>query len=169
MKKINHQILIERLKKNGWSPVNWSHHPEHIKIAIKAANFRPAAKSCFANAQKLVINQNEVKLTYVEGIVLNPRINIPFTHAWVKDQEGVYHDITIGEMYPILYSKEYSSYEVLDEVINTEVWNPINEYDLDLRYRAIMLGLDVAAPKEVIEESLRKRFEYLNSLNDLNI
>jgi hypothetical protein len=169
MKKINHQILIERLKKNGWSPVPYKHHPEHIKKAIKAAKFRPAAKQCFLNAQRLVLMQHEVPLTYVEGIVANPRINVPFTHAWVKDEEGVCHDVTIGNMYPVLYCQEYSKESVWETVLNTEFAYPINEYDLDLRYKAIMLGLDVAAPKEVIEESLRKRFEYLNSLNDLNI
>ena len=45
--------FVIQYRKNGWVPVKWSHHPEHIKNAIKAVKFRPQAKQCFANSQKL--------------------------------------------------------------------------------------------------------------------
>ncbi len=141
MSVISWQTVIERLKKNGWCPVPYKHHPEHIKKAIKSAKFRPAAKQCFLNAQRLVLMQEEVPLTYVEGIVLNPRTNVPFTHAWVKDEEGVCHDVTIGKLYPVLYCQEYSKESVWETVLNTEFAYPINEYDLDTRYKAILLEL----------------------------
>jgi hypothetical protein len=152
----NSKSVIQKLLNNGWCPVSYKHQPEHIKIAIKAANFRPAAKQCFSNAQKLVLMQHKVKLTYVEGIVSSV---IPILHAWVKDEENVYHDITLGKMYPVLYYQEYSKDHIHSNIVKTQMFSPIDENNLSLVQTAIIMGLNPYESKESLKKQIFEKMQ----------
>lgn len=76
---------IERLRRNGWAPVRWAHHPEAIKELIRDAGFRPRAKGCYTNCGKLILacrlSEYEPDLMYCEGVLHRGEIGVP--HAWV--------------------------------------------------------------------------------------
>ncbi len=70
-------------------------HREDIQRALRAARIRPQPKGCYSNAARLVVEQSEVPLEYVEGLVESSAGGMPIAHAWVRTSDGADHDITL--------------------------------------------------------------------------
>jgi len=153
--------IFDQFIKNGWIPVSYKHHPEHIKEAISLANFRPQIKQCFSNCQKIVVNQNKHKLRYVEGIVASM---IPIEHAWIIDENDVFHDITLNPAPKILCYKVYSLKEVVENMHKTGCYTTLDQNYLNIMNRAILFGIDINLPFQEIEKQVFKNFETLSNM-----
>lgn len=151
--------VLDRLSRNGWSPVPFKHHPDHVKNAIKQCNFRPKAKNCFSNAQKLVIGSLNHNFRYVEGIIASV---IPIVHAWVIDENDVHHDITICPAPTIICYKIYHLHQVAENMARTQHFTSINEHWLETMRFAHMFGIDIKLPFAEIEGKIKERWSYLN-------
>lgn len=66
---------------------------EDVRRALRAAGVRPSPKACYANAARVVVFQDEVDLSYVEGY--HEVDGTTVAHAWVRTSDGVDHDITL--------------------------------------------------------------------------
>jgi hypothetical protein len=153
--------VFNKLMKNGWCPVPYKHHPKHIKESIKAANFRPQAKQCFANSQRIVM-QNLHKLRYAEGIVVTS-IGLPITHAWVVDENDVHYDITLSSMPQIMCYKIYEKVDVLTNIISkNKYFTPINQEWLNVVHMAVLYNIKVDDLSiEQIKDEVAKTLEKL--------
>jgi len=150
--------IFDKLMKNGWCPVPYKHHPKHIKESIRVANFRPQAKQCFANAQRIVM-QNLHKLRYAEGIVVTS-IGLPISHAWVVDENDVHHDITLSSMPKIMCFKIYEKTDVLNNIISqNKYFTPIDQEWLDIVQTAVSCNIKVDdLSTEQIKDEVSKTF-----------
>lgn len=87
MMNYNAERTIDRLRKNGWAPVRWAHHPDAIRELIHEAGFRPAAKACYTNCGKLILacrfGPYECDLVYCEGVFHRDDV-IAVPHAWLR-------------------------------------------------------------------------------------
>ncbi len=156
--------------KNGWCPVPYKHHPKHIKESIRVANFRPQAKQCFANAQRIVM-QNLHKLRYAEGIVVTS-IGLPISHAWVVDENDVHHDITLSSMPKIMCFKIYEKTDVLNNIISqNKYFTPIDQEWLDIVQTAVSCNIKVDdLSTEQIKDEVSKTLQRLcNRQSALNL
>lgn len=164
---MNTNKRINCFVKKGWCPVPYSHHPTHIKEAIKLANFKPQMKCCHANAQKLITNQNKINLRYVEGIVAN---FIPIQHAWVIDEQDQFHDITLNPMPKVICYKIYSKLDVMENILKTQMYTFIDYHWLNVMNEAVLLGLDTnLSTDETVEKILQIRNSQIEKLNSLNL
>jgi hypothetical protein len=152
--------VYNSLMNNGWYPVPYKHHPEHIKKAIKLSHFRPQAKQCFANSQRLVLLQYKhiIRLRYVEGIVQSI---IPIQHAWVMDEDDNFYDITLNPAPTPLCYKVYSLEDVQKNVLCGH-YKPINENWLNLMQQAVMFGFNLDIPEQEVKDKIKERFSFLN-------
>ena len=153
---------LENIAKIGWSPVSYSHHPAHIKQAIRASGLRPATKQCYANSQKAVVCQAIVNLEYAEGIVFTDG-GFYISHAWVVDEKGEHHDLTLNPMPKIICHKTYSSEEVRKEVIKSGVYDPMNWKWLEVMLMAVKMNLPIDLPFETIEKNIEDRINKIGS------
>ena len=156
--------------KNGWCPVPYKHHPKHIKESIRSANFRPQAKQCFANAQRIVM-QNLHKLRYAEGIVVTS-IGLPISHAWVVDENDVHHDITLSSMPKIMCFKIYEKTDVINNIISqNKYFTPIDQEWLDIVQTAVSCNIKVDdLSTEQIKDEVSKTLQRLcNRQSTLNL
>jgi hypothetical protein len=153
---------LENIAKIGWSPVSYSHHPAHIKQAIRASGLRPATKQCYANSQKAVVCQAIVNLEYAEGIVFTDG-GFYISHAWVVDEKGGHHDLTLNPMPKIICHKTYSSEEVRKEVIKSGVYDPMNWKWLEVMLMAVKMNLPIDLPFEIIEKNIEDRINKIGS------
>ncbi len=153
--------IFDKLMKNGWCPVPYKHHPKHIKESIRVANFRPQAKQCFANAQRIVM-QNLHKLRYAEGIVVTS-IGLPISHAWVVDENDVHHDITLSSVPKIMCFKIYEKIDVLTNIISqNKYFTPINQEWLNVVHMAVLYNIKVDDLSiEQIKDEVTKTIEKL--------
>lgn len=156
--------VYEQLMKNGYYAVPYAHHSKQLKAAIKAAGFRPMAKECFANAQKLVTRQNIFKLKYVEGIVRMEGLGIPFEHAWVADQNKNY-DITLNPIPSIICQKEYTPTEVFQNMRKTMLYTSLNHEWLETMKMAVYMNIPVDSDIKFIKEKIQESFSILKKLN----
>ena len=154
--------IIEQYKKNGWAPVPFNHQPEKVKRAIKLARFRPAIKQCFANSQKLILNQHEVQFTYVEGIVEGV---IPFAHAWLE-LDGERIDVTLPDKPRILASYEVSNEKVLISVLKNKAYGPIYAERLNIIQTAILLNIPVTEDYDALKKSIDDVYKRLSDRNN---
>jgi len=162
--------VFNKLMKNGWCPVPYKHHPKHIKESIKAANFRPQAKQCFANSQRIVM-QNLHKLRYAEGIVVTS-LGLPISHAWVVDENDVHHDITLSSMPQIMCFKIYEKLDVLTNIISkNKYFTPINDEWLNIVQTAIFYNINTdGLSTEQIKDEILKASNYLqNKLKSVGV
>ena len=162
--------VFNKLMKNGWCPVPYKHHPKHIKESIKAANFRPQAKQCFANSQRIVM-QNLHKLRYAEGIVVTS-IGLPITHAWVVDENDVHHDITLSIMPKVLCCKIYEKTDVIASILsNRKYFTPINDEWLNIVQTAIFYNINTdGLSTEQIKDEILKASNYVqNKLKSVGV
>jgi len=162
--------IFDKLMKNGWCPVPYKHHPKHIKESIRVANFRPQAKQCFANAQRIVM-QNLHKLRYAEGIVVTS-IGLPISHAWVVDENDVHHDITLSSMPKIMCFKIYEKTDVLNNIISqNKYFTPIDQEWLDIVQTAVSCNIKVDdLSTEQIKDEVSKTLQRLcNRQSALNL
>ena len=143
---------IDRLRKNGWAPVPWSHHPDDIKDLIREAGFRPAAKACYTNCGKLVLaarlSQYEPDVVYCEGTFHRDE-TIAVPHAWLR-YCGRIVDLTIVDGTAEQYEQrlELTPAEVAERCHETGRFGPFAGPDPNVealaRYNAILarnLGL----------------------------
>ena len=161
---------FDKLMKNGWCPVPYKHHPKHIKESIRAANFRPQAKQCFANAQRIVM-QNLHKLRYAEGIVVTS-IGLPIVHAWVVDENDVHHDITLSSMPKIMCFKIYEKTDVHNNIISqNKYFTTIDQEWLDVVRTAVSCNIKVDdLSTEQIKDEVSKTLQRLcNRQSSLNL
>lgn len=141
--------IFNQLMRNGWSPVPYKHHPTHVKEAIRKAKFRPQAKECFRNAQRIVSNwHNANRFRYVEGIVASI---IPIVHAWVIDEHDVHHDITLNPAPEILCHKIYSRDQVIANMAKTSSFTTLDDEWLNYMQAAVFIGIDLKLPFEQIK------------------
>ena len=162
--------VFNKLMKNGWCPVPYKHHPKHIKESIKAANFRPQAKQCFANAQRVVM-QNLHKLRYAEGIVVTT-IGIPIPHAWIVDENDIHHDITLSIMPKVLCCKIYEKTDVIASILsNRKYFTPINDEWLNIVQTAIFYNINTdGLSTEQIKDEILKASNYVqNKLKSVGV
>lgn len=162
--------VFNKLMKNGWCPVPYKHHPKHIKESIKAANFRPQAKQCFANAQRVVM-QNLHKLRYAEGIVVTT-IGIPIPHAWIVDENDIHHDITLSSMPKVLCCKIYEKTDVIASILsNRKYFTPINDEWLNIVQTAIFYNINTdGLSTEQIKDEVLKASNYVqNKLKSVGV
>lgn len=162
--------VFNKLMKNGWCPVPYKHHPKHIKESIKAANFRPQAKQCFANAQRVVM-QNLHKLRYAEGIVVTT-IGIPIPHAWIVDENDIHHDITLSIMPKVLCCKIYEKTDVIASILsNRKYFTPINDEWLNVVQTAIFYNINTdGLSTEQIKDEILKASNYVqNKLKSVGV
>lgn len=157
--------VYDQLMKNGYYAVPYSHHNKELKRAIKAAGFRPMAKECFANAQKLVTRQNIYKLNYVEGIAIMDGLGIPFEHAWVIDENKNCYDITLNPMPKVLCHKEYKPTEVLENMRKTMFYTIIDHEWMEVMKMAAFMGIPMNLDQEVISKKIKESFSLLSKLN----
>jgi len=123
---------FETYMRMGWAPVPFKHQPPHIKKALREARVRPKIKGCFETNSKLVLFQDEVPLTYVEGWVTTERVPFPFEHAWVQDDVGTDIDVTITPKQPrILVSWEVPASEVRRAVFSRGYYGPIRGHEFN--------------------------------------
>ena len=162
--------VFNKLMKNGWCPVPYKHHPKHIKESIRVANFRPQAKQCFANAQRIVM-QNLHKLRYAEGIVVTS-IGLPISHAWVVDENDVHHDITLSSMPKIMCFKIYEKTDVLNNIISqNKYFTPIDQEWLDIVQTAVSCNIKVddLSPEQIKDEVSKTLQRLCNRQSALNL
>ena len=151
--------IFNQLVRNGWSPVPYRHHPNHVKQAIKKANFRPQAKECFRNAQKIVSSWHNINnFRYVEGIVASI---IPIAHAWIIDEHDVHHDITLNPAPKILCHKIYSRDQVIINMAKTSSFTTLDDQWLNCMQSAVLFGINLTLPFEQIKDMI---VEHHNSL-----
>lgn len=155
--------IYEQLVKKGYCAVEYKHHPKKIKNAIKSAGFRPMAKECFANAQKLVSSQND--FYYAEGVVVSD-IGIPFEHAWVMDKDDNHYDITINPMPKILCYKKYDYIQVLSNMRKTMLYTGVNWPWLETMKMASIMGIPLKMSFEEISEKINQQFSFLRKINE---
>src|SRR5262245_27464786 len=62
------ETLRSRLA-SGHLQVPWRHHPPEVRAAIRRAGFRPMARQCYANSQRLLL-YGELDVEYWEVVVL---------------------------------------------------------------------------------------------------
>lgn len=104
---------IATLRRQGWCPVRWAHHPPEIKAELRRLGLAPQLKQCYMNCQKLILRTHLPDLEYWEG--WSDRI-IPFDHAWLL-WRGEIIDLTLEPetKYPV---SNYRGYMVpRDEVL----------------------------------------------------
>ena len=156
--------FVIQYRKNGWVPVKWSHHPEHIKNAIKAVKFRPQAKQCFANSQKLVIQQRQVPLKYCEGIVQVEGYSEPIIHAWVEDESATWHDVTLGKMPKVLRHHTFGANEILENMVKTLEFCPIDLETLTSEMQSISALSSVVSQR--CSRKISERIKWIINPND---
>ena len=149
---MNTSKVISLIKKQGWCPVKYGHHPSHVKDAIRLSNFRPQAKQCFYNSQQLIIRQDEYNFLYVEGIV---KSLIPIIHAWVIDEKGYHHDITLNPPPEIYRFKIYTKNEIINNMIKTKTFCPIDENWLNIMQHAAIIGISSEKTFEDVENEVK--------------
>lgn len=122
--------VYESIRRNGWCPALWKHHPQEIKDAIKAMGFRPQVKECFRNCQKFVLMNEMLGLgldvEYHEGWIL---ATIPMEHAWLV-YKGELLDLTLSADRDIQYldSTGHDFEDVRDSCIRTGMFKPVDDY-----------------------------------------
>lgn len=156
--------VYEKLIKNGYCIVSYRHHPKDLKNAIKAAGFRPMAKECFANSQKLVVGQRVLDLDYVEGIVRMEGIGIPFEHAWVADKTSFY-DVTLNPMPKVLCYKRYNRIEVINNMKKTMLYTGLDWNWLEIMKNAAFMGISLDEDVKEIAKKINESFDFLKRLN----
>lgn len=153
--------IYDQLMKNGWSPVPYKHLPYHLKETIKKANFRPQAKQCFRNSQRIVSNWHNVHgFRYVEGIV---KSSIPIIHSWVIDKDGTHYDVTLNPEPEILCYKIYDRDAVIKNMSKTLHFCPINYEWLNLMQTAVSLGIDPKTPLKEVKKQIKDVYKKINS------
>jgi len=152
--------IFNQLMRNGWSPVPYKHHPIHVKEAIKKANFRPQAKECFRNSQRIVCNWHNYTFRYVEGIVSALSV-LPIAHAWIIDEQDVHHDITLNPAPNILCYKIYDRTQVIENIARTSSFTCLDDQWINCMQSAAMFGFDLNLPFEEIKKKLLERYEKL--------
>lgn len=153
--------IFNQLMRNGWSPVPYKHHPIHVKQAIRKANFRPQAKECFRNAQRIVSNWHNYTFRYVEGIVESM---IPIVHAWIIDEQDVHHDITLNPAPNILCYKIYDRTQVIDNMARTSSFTCLDDQWLNYMQSAVMFGFDLNLPFEEIKNKIMEHHDRLSTM-----
>lgn len=93
----NPEQTLARLRRNGWAPVPWAHHPLVVRELIRDAGFRPKVKDCYSNCGKLLLacldTEYERDFLYCEGRFHRHDImGVP--HAWLR-YRGELTDLTI--------------------------------------------------------------------------
>lgn len=146
---IDNQDKIYKIR--GWYPLPMSHLSAHVREAIKIGRFRLQFKRCYRNAKKLVLQNRalekftmpKIPFTYCEGIVESN--GYFFAHGWVRDVDGIHHEVTMKKSPKIIMHNEYDFWDVLENVGNSEIddlyWDVI-EPDLIDRYE-LAHGLEV--------------------------
>jgi hypothetical protein len=110
-----------------------------------------------------VVCQALVNLEYAEGIVVT-EMRIPISHAWVVDEKGEHHDLTLNPMPKIICHKTYSSEEVRKEMIKNGIYDPMNYEWLEVMLMAVKMNLPIDLPFETIKKNIEDRFNHINSL-----
>ena len=107
---------IDRIRRLGWAPVRWSHHPPAIKALIREARFSPRAKDCYSNCGKVILasigTEHEAELTYVEGVLKRPPVAV--SHCWLH-YRGQLVDLTVVD------DDVASEYELCQTALPVEV------------------------------------------------
>jgi len=156
--------IYEKLIKDGYCHVSYKHHPKKIKDSIKFARFRPMAKQCFSNSQKLVTRQNIYNLYYAEGIVTGGII--PFEHAWVIDEKENHYDITLDPMPKILCYKKYDKSVVIENMRKTMSYTGINWPWLEVMKMALLMGVSIDCDEKEIYKKVNEQFSFLKKINE---
>lgn len=138
----------------GWYPLPISHLNVCVKKAIKISNFRLQYKQCYRNAKKLVLQNpnfrslqreilkskrrsDKVPFVYCEGIVESG--NNYYAHGWVRDVDGIHHEITMENAPKIIMHNEYDLIQVYESVYCSDGfcdpddphWGPIDTDAID--------------------------------------
>ena len=155
--KLTTADVIRRYEENGWCPVPYGHHPRHIKSAIKAARIKPAVKQCYANSQRCVALQSLVNLTYAEGIAHNTDIDYHFAHAWIIDENGKHHDLTLNPLPKITCYHTFSREEVRKHMIGNDSYDIMDDEWMYIMNVAISLKIPVDQDYEEIKKLVNQR------------
>ena len=127
---------LQKLQKNGWAAVPFKDQPPAIRRAIRLARMRPLLKQCFANAQRLVINQSEYEFQYHEGIV---KSIVPIEHAWLS-LDGEVVDVTLLEKPTILAEYTATPEEIRVRMLRTGCYGPVDPQRLSKLCNEIRFG-----------------------------
>lgn len=125
---MTNQQRIEFYLSRGWCPVPWAHHPKPVRDAIRAIGFRPQMKQCWANSQRLFVENARrrlgLNLEYHEGLA---SYIMPFEHAWLV-YEGEILDLTTipGSEMTYLNSVVYTVEEVTDSMTRNGTYSPVS-------------------------------------------
>lgn len=135
---------IDLYLRRGWAPVSWSHHPPHIKEAIREARMVPKIKSCFENSQRIVLKTRR-PFTYAEGWVTTKNVPFPIQHGWlIDDLTGERVDLTLNaaEVAPIV-SWTVPREELLLTIIGRGTYGPVRQERLFLTQQEAFAAMNI--------------------------
>ena len=136
-----------RYMRSGWFPVTYAHWPPRLKSLLRAGRWVPQGKQCFANAQRLVLDNDLARagldLRYVEGVVRTGHgIPLPFQHAWVElDGERIELTIDYDDVEVLHENRSITSLEVRHHVVRAGVYGPVNGRLLNEMVHHVLLGM----------------------------
>ena len=112
---------LQVLKRQGWCPVPYRHHPKPIKDAIRCLRFRPQLKQCYRNAQLLFLSSKDLglDLKYMEGWCVQTEVGLPFEHAWLIWQGQIVDLTLMSHEYEYQFSVESSVEEVREFLVRS--------------------------------------------------
>ncbi len=122
--------VYHQIRRRGWAPALWAHHPPEVKRAIWWMGWRPQVKQCFSNCQRFVLGVQrlapmgiDLEVEYREGWV---HTVIPMEHAWLI-YEGRVLDLTLDPNRDVEYlcSNIVSQEEILLRVVRTGEYGPV--------------------------------------------
>jgi hypothetical protein len=124
---IGHQALLERfVYRNG-----------KVFSAVKRIGTKREAKACFMNASHHVIRRGG---SYVEGYVMNKKLNWLFHHAWVTTTGLDAMDPTLHSKHYEYFGVEFTTDTLRKELVRNEVYG-ILDPGLGLNTR-LMFAID---------------------------
>lgn len=124
------QSVLAQLRRRGWAPALWAHHPKEIKDALRLFGWRPQVQQCFKNSQRFILDcrqlipELEDRLEYREGWVT---VGIPMEHSWLAF-DGVELDLTLDPDIKVTYltHNTYTPLEILLNQVRTRQWSYVN-------------------------------------------
>lgn len=126
--------IFEGLRKRGWYPARWAHHPPAVKRKLRSFRWRPQVKQCFANCQRFVLDNATSPdplddVEYHEGWVL---ALIPIAHAWLT-VGGEVVDLTLepDDDREIIASNHYTVDQVRHAVVSHGHFGPVDQRALN--------------------------------------
>ena len=140
--------ILEQYNKNGWVPVPYRNQDPRVREAIREAGFRPAIKQCFANSQRLMIQQSKYEFEYVEGLVESI---IPIQHAWLE-LDGQRVDVTLPNLPNVICSYKVPKDQIYVNLLRTKAYGPMQPVRLALLQNLAMIGESTNGTEDELRE-----------------